>query len=109
MGIHCRRSVPFLAAIVAVAFAVAPADSSAAGFAVFEQGARAMGFAGAFTAQASDPSAIFHNAAGVAFLRGQQLYAGGTLIAPSATFQGADPFPGSAVTETADMGLLVPA
>jgi long-chain fatty acid transport protein len=104
-----RRSVSFLAALVAAALGLAPADSAAAGFAVFEQGARAMGFAGAFTAQASDPSAIFHNAAGLAFLRGQQFYAGGTLIAPSATFRGADPFPGSAVTEKADMGLLVPA
>ena len=34
------------------------------------RGARSMGFAGAFTAQASDPSAIFHNAAGIAFLKG---------------------------------------
>jgi long-chain fatty acid transport protein len=87
---------------------LAPVAATAAGFAIFEQGARGMGFAGAFTAQASDPSAIFHNPAGIAFLTGQQVYAGGTLIAPSFTFTGADPFPGAAVIEEGDMGVLVP-
>jgi long-chain fatty acid transport protein len=104
-----RRIVPLLAGLLVVAACgLAPAAAGAAGFAIFEQGARAMGFAGAFTAQASDPSAIFHNAAGLAFLRGSQAYVGGALIAPSATFRGADPFPGAAVTERGDMGVLVP-
>jgi long-chain fatty acid transport protein len=85
-----------------------PAPAHAAGFAIFEQGARGMGFAGAFTAQANDPSAIFHNAAGIAFLKGKQFYLGGTLIHPSSTFTGADPFPGASVTEKGDTGLLVP-
>ena len=102
------RSAPLFAGLCASAFiACAPAAASAAGFAIFEQGARGMGFAGAFTAQ-SDPSAIFHNAAGIAFLTGRQAYVGGTIIAPSSTFTGADPFPGSAVTEKADMGVLLP-
>jgi long-chain fatty acid transport protein len=87
---------------------VGPVPARAAGFAIFEQGARGMGFAGAFTAQANDPSAIFHNAAGIAFLKGSQLYLGGTLIHPSTTFTGADPFPGASVTEKGDTGLLVP-
>jgi long-chain fatty acid transport protein len=94
------------AALVAGIFGPVPAQ--AAGFAIFEQGARGMGFAGAFTAQANDPSAIFHNAAGIAFLKGKQFYLGGTLIHPSSTFTGADPFPGAAVTEKGDTGLLVP-
>ena len=85
-----------------------PVPAHAAGFAIFEQGARGMGFAGAFTAQANDPSAIFHNAAGIAFLKGKQFYGGATLIHPTSTFTGADPFPGAAVTETGDTGLLVP-
>ena len=85
-----------------------PVPAHAAGFAIFEQGARGMGFAGAFTAQANDPSAIFHNAAGIAFLKGKQFYLGGTLIRPSSTFTGADPFPGASVTEKGDTGLLVP-
>ena len=54
-----------------VACILGPVPAHAAGFSIFEQGARGMGFAGAFTAQAGDPSAIFHNAAGIAFLKGQ--------------------------------------
>jgi long-chain fatty acid transport protein len=76
-----------------------PLPASAAGFALFEQGARGLGFAGAYTAQASDPSAIFHNAAGLAFLNGTQVYAGATLVAPRFEFTGAAPFPGPDVTE----------
>jgi long-chain fatty acid transport protein len=97
-----------LAAAVAALSVLGAAPAHAAGFAIFEQGARAMGFAGAYTAQASDPSAIFHNAAGVAFLKGKQIYFGGTLIHPSSSFTGEDPFPGSSVTEKGDTGLLVP-
>ena len=82
--------------------------SDAAGFAIFEQGARGMGFAGAYTAQAADGSAIFHNAAGVAFLRNRQLYFGGTVIKPDADFTGANPFPGESVVETGDVGFLIP-
>jgi long-chain fatty acid transport protein len=97
-----------LAAAVAALSVLGPAPVHAAGFAIFEQGARAMGFAGAYTAQASDPSAIFHNAAGIAFLKGKQVYFGGTLIHPSSSFTGDDPFPGASVTEKGDTGLLVP-
>src|SRR5229473_4646215 len=99
MSRRCRA----LPAALALAASMGPAPARAAGFAIFEQGARGMGFAGAFTAQANDPSAIFHNAAGIAFLKGNQLYFGGTLIHPSSTFTGADPFPGSTVTEKADV------
>lgn len=95
------------AAASALLFACAP-RSDAAGFAIFEQGARGMGFAGAYTAQAADGSAIFHNAAGVAFLRNRQLYFGGTLIKPGADFTGANPFPGESITEKGDVGLLIP-
>lgn len=101
------RSVALAASLLAAALS-APGPASAAGFALFEQGARGMGFAGAFTAQASDPSAIFHNAAGIAFLRGKQIYLGGTLVAPSSTFEGANPFPGAGVTEKSDAGMLLP-
>jgi long-chain fatty acid transport protein len=98
-----RRTAPW----VLVLLMAAPARPvAAAGFAIFEEGARGMGFAGAFTAQASDPSAIFHNAAGIAFLRGKQIYFGGTLIRPSSEFEGTDPFPGAGVTEKQDIGLL---
>jgi long-chain fatty acid transport protein len=100
---------PALFAVLAVAGFVASASQAhAAGFAIFEQGARAMGFAGAYTAQADDPSAIFHNAAGIAFLRGRRVSLGGTFIRPTSTFEGADPFPGSTVREKGDVGILPP-
>jgi long-chain fatty acid transport protein len=87
---------------------LAPRPAAAAGFALFEQGAKGLGFAGAFTAQASDPSAIFHNAAGLAFLNGTQAYVGGTLVAPSFKFTGAAPFPGPTVSEESDSGIAFP-
>jgi long-chain fatty acid transport protein len=99
------RSGAPLAALLGLGLVTAPSPAGAAGFALFEQGARGMGFAGAFTAQASDPSAIFHNAAGLAFLKGNQIYLGGTLIAPSTDFTGADPFPGAGRLETMDVGV----
>lgn len=79
--------------------------AGAAGFALFGQGGRGMGFAGAYTAQASDPSAIFHNAAGLGFLKGKQIYVGGTLIHSSTDFTGADPFPGAGRLESMSVGL----
>ena len=105
MSTLSRRSG--LLGLAASCLALAPATTHGAGFAIFEQGARGMGFAGAFTAQANDPSAIFHNAAGIAFLKGKQIYLGGTVIAPKSDFTGADPFPG-AVTEKGNASLLVP-
>jgi long-chain fatty acid transport protein len=97
----CRASV-----LAAALVLLAPAAARAAGFAIFEQGGRGMGFAGAFTAQASDPSAIFHNAAGIAFLKGRQVSIGGTLIAPQSDFVGANPFPGEGRVEKQNVGLL---
>src|SRR5262245_62872371 len=96
-----RRTVG-LGVVAACLAGAAPVH--AAGFAIFEQGARGMGFAGAYTAQANDPSAIFHNAAGIAFLKGKQIYLGGTLVSPSSDFVGANPFPGAGVTETSAAG-----
>jgi long-chain fatty acid transport protein len=102
-----RRGAAALA-LSALAPALIPAPAHAAGFALFEQGAKGMGFAGAFTAQANDPSAIFHNPAGLAFLKGKQLYLGATAVAPRSDFTGADPFPGASVTEKGDTGVLLP-
>lgn len=65
----------------------------ASGFAIDNQGTRAMGFAGAYVAQASDPSAIFFNAAGVAFLKGKQVYLSGGLGSFSTSFAAEGPNP----------------
>lgn len=101
-----RRWSVVLAGWVGVGAALGPAPVRASGFAIFEQGANGMGFAGAFTAQ-SDPSSIFHNPAGIAFLKGRHLYGGVTAIHPDSDFTGAAPFPGP-VSETGDAGLITP-
>ena len=96
-------------AVVLAAVASLPAPLGwASGFAIFEQGARGMGFAGAYTSQTEDPSAIFHNAAGIAFLKGRQLYFGATLIHPDSEFEGENPFPGVGVREQGDAGVTIP-
>src|ERR1700730_18193285 len=102
------RWSPTLASLFALALLLCPTPVRAAGFALFEQGGKAMGFAGAFTAQASDPSAIFHNPAGIAFLRGTQIYLGGTAVMPTWQFEGANPFPGTGVTEQGATTVLLP-
>src|SRR5688500_18382976 len=60
----------------------------AAGFSIFEQGAKASGMAGAFAATADDPSAIFYNVAGIAQQREMAAYAGATFINFSNEFTG---------------------
>ena len=109
MLIRTRRGA-FGALAVVFLWAGSAPGARAAGFSIFEQGARGMGFAGAFTAVANDPSAIFHNAGGVAFLKGKNLYLGGTLVSPSFDFAGDDPFPGAGVAETsASAHIAIPA
>ena len=61
------------------------------GFQINEHGAKAMGMGGAFTAQASDPSAIFFNPAGLGFQKGINVLLGTTLIFPSTKFTGPAP------------------
>jgi long-chain fatty acid transport protein len=57
------------------------------GFDIYEQSAKAVGMAGAFTAQADDPSAIFFNPAGITQLDGTQVSVGACLIMPTMQFQ----------------------
>lgn len=104
MSRSCRGSLT----VALLSLALAVPEARAAGFAIFEQGGRGMGFAGAFTAQADDPSAIFHNPAGIAWLKGTQVYFGGTVVRPHSEFTGAAPFPGASVTEKSDAGVVVP-
>src|SRR5215212_5733857 len=82
-------------AITAIGALASTAPMYAAGFSIFEQGTKAMGMAGAFTAQADDPSLLYHNAGGLAFVTEQEFSAGFTWITASeAEFEGANPFPG---------------
>ena len=94
-----RRSdllAPALAAVAAaVVAAVVAVPAHGAGFGIFEQGTKAMGMAGAFTAQADDPSAMFHNAAGIAFQEGEVALGFTYIRSLEASFEGAGPFPGA--------------
>ncbi|MCB1055759.1 MAG: outer membrane protein transport protein [Acidobacteria bacterium] len=91
-----RRSNLLAAAAAACTMAMmVPLKADAAAFGIFEQGSKAMGMAGAFTAQADDPSLLFHNAGGLAFVEEGQFTTGLTWIHVNGTeFDGLAPFPG---------------
>ena len=75
------------------ALVVVPAHG--AGFSIFEQGSKATGMSNAFTAQADDPSAMFYNVGGLAFLDERDFLAGAALIfLGDSDFTGLPPFPG---------------
>ncbi|MFQ6082207.1 MAG: OmpP1/FadL family transporter [Candidatus Aminicenantia bacterium] len=57
------------------------------GFLIYEHGAAAMAQAGAFVARTYDPTAIFHNPAGIAWLDGTQISVGTTLIVPKGSLE----------------------
>ncbi|MFH1197679.1 MAG: outer membrane protein transport protein [bacterium] len=61
------------------------------GFQINEHGAKAQAMAGAFTALANDPSALFFNPAGITQLKGTHFMGGVTLITPFSTFRGPAP------------------
>ena len=96
-----------LRALLALPLLALSASAHASGFAIESQGARAMGFAGAYVAQAADPSAIFYNAAGIGFLKGKQFYGGGAFAGLSTDFTGSGPFPPPGTFETSDRGLRI--
>ena len=96
-----------LRALLALPLLALSASAHASGFAIESQGARAMGFAGAYVAQAADPSAIFYNAAGIGFLKGKQFYGGGAFAGLSTDFVGSGPFPPPGTFETSDRGLRI--
>jgi long-chain fatty acid transport protein len=73
---------------VAIALAIAGSASSVAagGFYVPEIGPRASAMGGAMTARSADPSAIFHNPAGLAGQRGNQVQLSLNLFLPQISF-----------------------
>jgi len=64
-----RRVTGFILAALALGLP-APGAVFGSGYAIYEQGAKAMASAGAFTARADDPSALFFNPAGILQLDG---------------------------------------
>lgn len=98
---NSRHDQPLLSALL-TALAVVGLEAGcagAAGYGIYEQGSKALGMAGAFTAQADDPSAIFYNPAGLARLEGTQFQAGIHAIDIKREFSGSAPFPGYGVEE----------
>lgn len=89
---------PALCATLALA-SVWAGPARSAGYSIYEQGSKALGMAGAFTAQANDPSAIFYNPAGLARLEGTQFQGGVHFINIKREFSGAAPYPGYGVEE----------
>ena len=74
----------YLVAAVFICLLLGQAPSGqASGFLIYEHGAAAMAMGGAFVAVANNPSAVFHNPAGIAFLKGTQISVGPTFIFPS--------------------------
>ena len=74
-----RTRAGVVLAVLALASAP-PGSVFASGYSIYEQGARAMANAGAFTARADDPSALFFNPAGIVQLKGQRFNFGTTAI-----------------------------
>ncbi len=61
----------------------------AGGYEIYEHGARAIGMAGAYTAIAEGPSAVFYNPAGITDNAGLQIGLGTALIKPMGSFTSA--------------------
>lgn len=95
---------------VAAVLVLAPSLSFGSGFALFEAGNRGLGMAGAMTAVADDPSAMFWNSAGLAFQidKGVQVVMGTTFIAPEQTFYGEDPYPGAGYSVEQESQIFTP-
>jgi len=102
-----RRALVYTA-VGAALLATAPA-SHGAGLKISEQGAKAMGMANAFVAQADDPSALYYNPAGIAYLKGLQVNLGSVVIAvPQTKFTGTTGLSGtSEVNEMAKKDLFI--
>ena len=69
---------------------LAPGKSLAAGFALYEFGARGNALGGTLVGRADDPSAVYFNPAGITQLKGEQVMLGVTAITPSAQIETRD-------------------
>ncbi|HEV7518942.1 MAG TPA: outer membrane protein transport protein, partial [Thermoanaerobaculia bacterium] len=90
------RGLPGLTLALLPLFSALPAQ--AAGFAIETQGAKAMGMAGAFAAQADDASAIFYNPGAVAFLKKKAAVGLGVTAFSDGHYQGQPPGIGAGTT-----------
>jgi len=87
-----RKTTTFVLA-AALLLVSAPAVRGS-GFLIYEHGAAAMAMAGAFASLAKDPSALWHNPAGIAWLDGTRVMGGATIIVPRGSVDFPD-YPGA--------------
>jgi long-chain fatty acid transport protein len=93
-------------ALVGLVAAGSAGRVESAGFALFEQGSKGTAMGGAFVATADDPSAMFFNPAGNAFVDRFTMEGGAVgVFRPRAHFDGANPFPGTADSENMNKGM----
>jgi len=79
------KVVSYVSGTLFMALAMCAGHVSAAGFAMPDQSASALGVANAFVAQADDPSAMAYNPAGIAWQTGAGLMIGGSTFYRSAS------------------------
>ncbi|MFQ6068961.1 MAG: OmpP1/FadL family transporter [Candidatus Aminicenantales bacterium] len=71
-----RKGIPLLLSIAS--FFIVSSSIHGEGFFIWEQGAAAMAMGGAYVSVANNPSAVFYNPAGIAWLEGTQVSLGST-------------------------------
>lgn len=77
-----KRRIGVMALVPLMLLALSPL-ARGSGFLIYEHGAAAMAMGGAFVGLANNPTAIWHNPAGIAWLEGTQISGGATLIVPT--------------------------
>jgi long-chain fatty acid transport protein len=85
-----------------------PAGARAAGYGVYEQGAAALGMAGAFCATANDATAQFYNPAAMSWLEGTRLAGGASWLSTRTSFAGIPEYPGYGTVEEMEAGNFFP-
>ncbi len=97
--------------VVALSICIlAPGLAFGSGFAITDQGTRAVAMGGAFAAQADDPSAVYFNPAGITQLEGTQMSAGLAIIKPYAKFEsnGTSAFYNGKSTDAKELTFFIP-
>lgn len=105
-----RPQPPILALLPAALALLCPGFAGAAAFEAFSEGAKSAGMAGAFVAQADDPSSIHGNIAGLVFVEAFKASIGvGAQVQSEVLYQGLPPGRGQGTTgEQRDEAVFVP-